>query len=124
MVLQRGVLCPLSYTSEVDRLPTEVHCIRGDYLFISVSESIQDFQQIITIVGNFQHTDHYFFGHNNRKKVIVGLVQCWVLRCESVSQFCMPRMLISERNLVWTINPLTNRLLFSVTGFNKITCSL
>ena len=29
----------------------------------------------ITSVGNFQHTDHYFFGHNNREFVLVCLVK-------------------------------------------------
>ena len=53
-----------------------------------LNKSIKNLEQIITVLGNFQHTDHYFFGHNNREFVLVWLVQCWVLRCESVSQFC------------------------------------
>ena len=73
MVLQRGGLfAPLSYTSEVDRLTTEVHCIWGDYLFISVSKWVKNSKQIITSIGNFQHTDHYFFGH----EFVLDKVKC------------------------------------------------
>ena len=74
--------------SEVHRIAAEVYCISGNVVSFVLNKGIKNLEQIITIVGNFQHTDHYFFGHNNREFVLVWLVQCWVLRCESVSQSC------------------------------------
>ena len=73
--------------SEVHRITAEVYCIAGNVVSFILNKTIKNCEDVITVVSNFQHTDHYFFGHNNREFVLVCVVKYWVLRCESVSQF-------------------------------------
>ena len=49
--------------SEANRITAEVYCISGNVVSFVLNKSIKNSKQIITIVGNFQHTDHHFFGH-------------------------------------------------------------
>ena len=49
--------------SEVHRLTTETNCISGRLFGFILNKRVKNCEQIITILGNFQHTDHYFLGH-------------------------------------------------------------
>ena len=57
------ILAPPYLSSEVHRLSTEVNCFPSNVVSFVLNKTIKNSKQIITVVGNFQHTDHYFFGH-------------------------------------------------------------
>ena len=86
---KRGQNDPPYLSSEVQRVPTEVNCITSNVVSFVLNKTIKNSKQIITIVGNFQHTDHYFFGHNNRKKVIVCLV-----KSGSYAEYCAAQFVL------------------------------
>jgi len=54
---------PPYLSSEVHRITAEVYCISGNVVSFILNKGVKNSKQIITIVGNFQHTDHHFFGH-------------------------------------------------------------
>ena len=85
MGTEKGGFCaPLSLLSEQDLCD-----LVDSFLALNISnDNIQNLKNFISGVTLTEHTKCNRTGHNNEKKVLVWLVQCWVLRCESVSQFC------------------------------------
>ena len=80
--------------SEVHRIAAEVNCISGNVVSFVLNKGVKNSKQIITIVGNFQHTDHHFFGHNNREFVLVWLVKSGSYVMNQSPNPVLPRMLI------------------------------
>ena len=61
--------------SEVHRITAEVYCIAGNVASFILNKTIKNCKDVITIVSNFQHTDHYFFGH----EFVLDKVKCVML---------------------------------------------